>query len=55
MRKVNRSPPKYFIVRDIHGRDWTTKEILQKLFGIRATDSKKFFYEIPGGRKDIKK
>lgn len=39
-------PPKIFIVKDIHGREWTTKEGLMKIYGVYAADTKKYFYEL---------
>ena len=37
---------KVFVIKDIHGVEWATKESLHYLFGVYAADSKKYFYEI---------
>lgn len=46
MKRRRKSQPKVFVVRDIHGKDWTTKNGLKLLRGIYAVDSKKYFYEL---------
>lgn len=43
-RKFQR--PKIFVIKDIHGTEWTTKTGLKYLCGVYAVDSKKYFYEV---------
>ena len=50
MKRRRKSPPKFFVIRDIHGKDWTTKNGLKLLRGIYAVDFKNYFYELE--RKD---
>lgn len=45
MRRELRSP-KIFVIEDIHGREWTTKEGLKYLYGVYAVELKKYFYEV---------
>lgn len=52
MKRRRKSPPKIFVIRDIHGKEWTTKTGLKLLRGIYAVDLKKYFYELE--RKDKK-
>lgn len=44
-RRKTRSP-KVFVIRDLQGREWTTKDGLKILYGIYAADFKKYFYEL---------
>lgn len=46
--------PKIFVIEDIHGREWTTKEGLKYLCGVYAVELKKYFYEVKSyDRKSI--
>ena len=37
---------KIFVIKDIHGKTWTTKRGLEILLGVCAADSKKYFYDV---------
>ena len=49
--RCKNKPPKIFVIRDIYGREWTTKEGLYFLKGIYAVDFKKYFYRVWGETK----
>lgn len=42
----HKSQPRIFIIRDIHGKEWTTKKGIELIYGISAADFKKYFYDI---------
>lgn len=44
MKRRKSQLEKVFVIRDIHGVEWTTKAALHYLYGIYAIDSKKYFY-----------
>lgn len=44
MKRRKSQLEKVFVIRDIHGVEWTTKAALYYLYGIYAIDSKKYFY-----------
>lgn len=45
--------PKIFVIRDIHGKEWTTKEGMKILHGVYAVDFKKYFYEVKSYGKNF--
>ena len=50
-----RDSQKIFVIKDVDGREWTTKRGLEILLGVCAADSKKYFYEINSYRRLKKK
>lgn len=44
MKRRKSQLEKVFVIRDIHGVEWATKDALYYLYGIYAIDSKKYFY-----------
>ena len=47
--------PKIFVIKDIHGREWTTKRGLEIIRGICAVDIKKYFYDVNAYERFVKK
>lgn len=46
--------PRIFVIKDIHGKEWTTKEGLRLIRGVCAADFKKYFYDLDKfGRRNI--
>ena len=46
MKRRKLQSEKFFVIRDIHGKEWATRESLFNLFGVYALDFKKYFYEV---------
>ena len=46
MKRRKSQQPKFFVIKDRYGREWTTKEGLKFIRGICALDNKKYFYEL---------
>ena len=55
MKRRKLQSEKFFVIRDIHGVEWATRESLFNLFEVYALDFKKYFYEVNAYRRVKKK
>lgn len=46
MKRRKSQVEKFFVIKDVHGVEYATKESLRYLFGVYAIDYKKYFYEV---------
>ena len=46
MKRRKSQSPKIFVIKDMQGQEWTTKEGLKFIQGVYVLDSKKYFYKL---------